>query len=31
VFIVLTAVFAGMALMAVFMNKPAEGVQGGGH
>ena len=31
VFIVLTALFAGMALMAVFMNKPAEGVQGAGH
>jgi DHA2 family multidrug resistance protein len=31
VFIVLTALFAGMALMAVFMSKPIEGVQAAGH
>ncbi len=31
VFIVLTALFAGMALMAVFMSKPVEGVQASGH
>ena len=31
VFLVLTALFAGMALMAMFMNKPQEGAQGGGH
>jgi len=29
VFLVLTAMFAGMALMALFMTKPAEGVQAG--
>jgi DHA2 family multidrug resistance protein len=31
VFIVLTALFAGMALLAVFMKKPADGVQASGH
>ena len=31
VFIVLTVMFAGMALLAVFMKKPVDGVQASGH
>ena len=31
VFIVLTGLFAGMALLALFMNKPADGVPASGH
>jgi DHA2 family multidrug resistance protein len=31
VFVVLTALFAGMALLAVFMKKPVDGVQAAGH